>query len=158
MMVSLSEQSRAEQHKNNNNNNNNYKKVLFRSEGKEIIGFKLCICRAEVTTTDWSTGTCQTCCCVFAPARLGCSEQRYRQVTGTRRGAGVEEGENKIIKKKAAFFFWQTRIPNDPLWFICDGSNTMQAACFSPWDHEQLLAHNYVVIHCYLEEKTRADS
>lgn len=71
----------------------------------------------------------------------------------------VEDGENKIItKKKAAFFFWQTRIPNDPLWFICDGSNTMQAACFSPWDHEQLLAHNYVVIHCYLEEKTRADS
>lgn len=61
-------------------------------------------------------------------------------------------------KRKKKLFFWQTRIPNDPLWFICDGSNTMQAACFSPWDHEQLLAHNYVVIHCYLEEKTRADS
>lgn len=56
------------------------------------------------------------------------------------------------------FFFWQIHIPSGPLWLICDRSNMMQAACFSLWYHEQLLAHNYVVIHCYLEEKTRADS
>lgn len=41
---------------------------------------------------------------------------------------------------------------------LSDGSNTAQAACFSPRDDEQLLAHNYVVIHCYLEGKTRPDS
>lgn len=64
----------------------------------------------------------------------------------------------KKEKKEAVLFFWQTRFPNDPLQFICDGSNTTQAACFPPWDREQLLAHNYVVIHCYLEEKSRGDS
>lgn len=53
---------------------------------------------------------------------------------------------------------WQIHIPNDPLWLICDESNVVQPACFSLWDHEQLLAHNYVVIHCYLEEETRGDS
>lgn len=53
---------------------------------------------------------------------------------------------------------WQIHIPNDPLWLICEESNIMQPACFSLWDHEQLLAHNYVVIHCYLEEETRGDS
>lgn len=56
------------------------------------------------------------------------------------------------------FFFWQIHIPNDPLWLICEESNIVQPACFSLWDHEQLLAHNYVVIHCYLEEETRTDS
>lgn len=55
-------------------------------------------------------------------------------------------------------FFWQIHIPNDPLWLICEESNIVQPACFSLWDHEQLLAHNYVVIHCYLEEGTRTDS
>lgn len=56
------------------------------------------------------------------------------------------------------YFFWQMHIPNDPLWLICEESNIVQPACFSLWDHEQLLAHNYVVIHCYLEEGTRTDS
>lgn len=69
-----------------------------------------------------------------------------------------EGGESEMYFFKKRSFFWQTCIPNDPLWFICDWSNTTQAACFSPWAHEQLLAHNYVVIHCYLEEKTRGDS
>lgn len=55
-------------------------------------------------------------------------------------------------------FFWQIHIPNDPLWLICEQSNIVLPACFSLWDHEQLLAHNYVVIHCYLEEETRTDS
>lgn len=55
-------------------------------------------------------------------------------------------------------FFWQIHIPNDGLWLICEESNIVQPACFSLWDHEQLLAHNYVVIHCYLEEETHTDS
>lgn len=49
-------------------------------------------------------------------------------------------------------------IPNDPLWLIREEPNIVQPACFSLWDHEQLLAHNYVVICCYLEEETRTDS
>lgn len=55
-------------------------------------------------------------------------------------------------------FFWQIHRPNDPLWLICEELNTVQPACFSPWDGEHLLAHNYIVIHCYLAEETSDDS
>lgn len=55
-------------------------------------------------------------------------------------------------------FFWQIHIPNDCLWLICEESNIVQPACFPLWDHEQLLAHNYVVIHCYLEDENHTDS
>lgn len=54
--------------------------------------------------------------------------------------------------------FWQMRGPNDPLWLICEEPNIVQPACFSLWDREHLLAHNYIVIHCYLAEETRDDS
>lgn len=55
-------------------------------------------------------------------------------------------------------FFWQIHRPNDPLWLICEELNIVQPACFSLWDHEHLLVHNYIVIHCYLAEETSDDS
>lgn len=66
----------------------------------------------------------------------------------------IVDTEGKIYSD----FFWQKHIPNDLLWLICEELNIVQPAGFSLWDHEQLLAHNYVVIHYYLEEETGTDS
>lgn len=106
---------------------------------------------------DWTPATCQTRCCVFAPARLGCSDVTTK--TQCRRGGGRGGGGvlGKKKRKKLYYFFGK----HASLMILCglsDGSNTTQAACVPPWDHEQLLAHNYVVIHCCLEEKSRGDS
>lgn len=60
--------------------------------------------------------------------------------------------------EKYSQVFWQIHKPNDPLWLICEELNIVQPACFSLWDHEHLLAHNYIVIHCYLAEETSDDS
>lgn len=60
--------------------------------------------------------------------------------------------------EKYSQVFWQIHRPNDPLWLICEELNIVQPACFSLWDHEHLLAHNYIVIHCYLAEETSDDS